>query len=291
MKLTTIKRRAALTALFCLANACGTGTMSGATGSVAVKVWGEEYIPVGIPAAMGEEAGFENGWSLRYTKFLIVLGDESVATTDTATPVTNAGLRVYNLVPVVEPLAITTLVNVSATRHAAVGYRMAPATRDTAAGNAETADVTLMQSNGYSIYFEATATHATRGMYTLRWGFNNTVRFADCHGEDDLPGLVVPTNGTANFQITIHADHPWYDDLQSETAKIRFDAYADADANMDRTITLEELAAVDLTRLPTGQYGTGSARNVNTLRDFVGSLVNTVGHFNGEGHCQERPGM
>src|SRR5690606_6169038 len=37
-------------------------------GSVSVSVWGEEYIEVGIPA--GE---FEDGWSVKYDRFLIAL--------------------------------------------------------------------------------------------------------------------------------------------------------------------------------------------------------------------------
>jgi hypothetical protein len=42
---------------------------------------------------------------------------------------------------------------------------------------------------------------------------------------------------------------------------------------------------VNLTTLPLGQYGTGSAPNVKTLKDFVLALSRTVGHYRGEGHC------
>ena len=71
-------------------------------------------------------------------------------------------------------------------------------------------------------------------------------------------------------------------------ARLRFDAIAAADANGDREVTLDELGAVQLTTLPMTQYSTGPLPNVRTLRDFVTHLVSTVGHFNGEGHCQER---
>ena len=71
-------------------------------------------------------------------------------------------------------------------------------------------------------------------------------------------------------------------------ARLRFDAIAGADANGDREVTLDELGAVQLTTLPMTQYSTGPLPNVRTLRDFVTYLVSTVGHFNGEGHCQER---
>ncbi len=46
--------------------------------------------------------------------------------------------------------------------------------------------------------------------------------------------------------------------------------------------------AVDLTTAPMGQYGTGSRSDVRNARDFITALVATVGHFNGEGHCDER---
>lgn len=56
----------------------------------------------------------------------------------------------------------------------------------------------------------------------------------------------------------------------------------------DGVITLDELAAVQLTSLPLGQYGTGSAGSVHTLKDFVSALSRTVGHFRGEGECVSR---
>jgi hypothetical protein len=90
-------------------------------------------------------------------------------------------------------------------------------------------------------------------------------------------------------QLTIHGDHLFFDDLQSPEAKMRFDAMAAADnlgiAGADGQVTLEELAAVDLTELPPDQYGTGGVGNVRNLRDFVTALVRTVGHFRGEGEC------
>lgn len=296
-------RTRALMGFFCLATACGPtgattndGGADGAadaapgpagTGSIAVSIWGEDYIPQGIPAQNGSSAGFENGWTLRYTKFLVNIGDVRVARSAGAPETRDEAMRVFDLVNAREPLAIRTLTGVEATRLGLASYRLAPATMQSIAGNASATDLQRMQSQGLSVYFEATATHPTRGMFTFAWGFTNHTQFTSCRSPDDLPGLVVPTNGTADFQITVHADHPWYDDLQSPDASMRFDAYADADRNSDRVITLDELAAVDLTSLPTGQYGTGSARGVNTLRDFITHLIDTVGHFNGEGHCEE----
>ena len=69
------------------------------------------------------------------------------------------------------------------------------------------------------------------------------------------------------------------------------DNIANADADADGKITLEELAAVDLadkTKITAGTYGTGSASNINDLRAFVEALSRTVGHFRGEGECLAR---
>ena len=104
----------------------------------------------------------------------------------------------------------------------------------------------------------------------------------------NLAVVAVPTSGTASLQVTFHGDHLYYDDLENPEARTRFDAIAAADADGDHNVTLDELGAVQLTSLPMTQYNAGPVPNVRTLRDFVTYLVSTVGHFNGEGHCQER---
>jgi hypothetical protein len=259
----------------------------GGAGSVEVTLWGEEFIPVAIPPRAGSAAGFENGWTLRYSKFLINVGAVAVAASNGAPGGTLAGYRVYDLHASVAPVSLGTIPGLAAQRYDGVSYRIAPATAASTAGNASAADLATMVAGGYAVYLEAEASHAMRGTFRLRWGFANPTRYETCHDRMDQLGVVVATGRTASAQITIHGDHPFYDDLQASTALVRFDAIADADADGDREVTLEELAAVDLTRLPTGQYGTGSAPGVNTLRDFVTSLVSTIGHFDGEGHCTE----
>ena len=62
-------------------------------------------------------------------------------------------------------------------------------------------------------------------------------------------------------------------------------------ARVDRARALAldlELARVDLTTLPSSQYGGGDMSRVRTLRDFITTISASIGHFNGEGHCQER---
>ena len=96
------------------------------------------------------------------------------------------------------------------------------------------------------------------------------------------------TNGGVDtVELTIHGDHLYYDDLQSPNAKRRFDAIADADKDMDKTITQDELTAEKLVAIDPmkGAYGTGAASDVDDLGAYVRALSRTVGHFRGEGEC------
>lgn len=278
--------RTAMMAMVAAAMGCGSDN---GTGTVRVSVWGEEYIQDMIPPVMGAEAGIENGWTVRYTKFLVNLGAVRLATSASAAPSgTLAGFRVFDLHTLTGPLVIGTFSNVSAVRQADVGYALAPVDASSSAGNATAADVTLMRAGSYAVYVEGTASKAGVADVRFRWGFTGRTDFSDCHDSTEQPGVAVPTSGTASMQLTLHGDHLFYDDLQSPDARLRFDAIAAADANGDREVTLDELGAVQLTTLPMTQYSTGPLPNVRTLRDFVTHLVSTVGHFNGEGHCQER---
>lgn len=266
-------------ALFALAG-CGDGATG--TGTVAATLWGEEFIQDQIPAS-----AVEDGWTIRYTKFLVSLGEMTVASSGGGAGGTISGYRVFDLHTLTGPTAFGRLSSVSAERMDRVSYRLNAADAQTALGNATQADLDAMRAGGYSVYVEGTAERMGRSV-RFRWGFAQRVLYETCRSSDTEVGVAVPTDGTATAQITIHGDHLFYDDLQSPDARVRFDAIAGADANTDGEVTLDELAAVDLTTLPPTQYGAGSAPNVRSLRDFVSYLVATVGHFNGEGHCEER---
>jgi TonB family protein len=99
-----------------------------------------------------------------------------------------------------------------------------------------------------------------------------------------------PAADAGFVELTVHGDHLFYDDLQSEEAVLRFQALADADANQDGDITLAELDAVPLYTVPlsNGSYGTGALGNVNTLGDYERTLSRTIGHYRGEGSCNSK---
>jgi len=266
---------------------CGADSAGTSPGTVSVTIWGEEYIADSIPPLMGSEAGVENGWTVRYTRFLLNVGDFTVAAADGTTGGSLPAMRVYDLKTTTTPFAVGRITGVPSRRMDRVSYRVAPATAASTAGNATAADVTLMQTNGYSLYVEGEGTRMGATV-RFRWGFTHAIGYDTCTNADDLVGLAVPSGGNVDAQMTIHGDHFLYDDLQSSDARLRFDAIAGADRDADGMVTLEELAMVDLTTLPSTQYGGGDMARVRNLRDFVTAVSATVGHFNGEGHCQER---
>ncbi len=271
-----------------LLTACGDDSLGTSPGTVTASIWGEEYIEDRIPAAPSADAdGFQNGWEIRYTKFLVNVGALTVASSAGSEAGSLAPYRVYDLHTLTGPLEIGRMPSLPARRYDRVSYRIAPVDAQTAVGNATAADVALMRTNNYSVYVEGNGTRMGTTV-RFRWGFGGPVSYSNCHSSETEVGLAVPSGGTASAQVTVHGDHLFYDDLQSPEAKLRFDLIAGADMNRDGEATLEELAAVDLTTAPMGQYGTGSRSDVRNLRDFVTALVATVGHFNGEGHCDER---
>ena len=270
---------------------CGSDSAGSSPGTVSLSIWGEDYIADRIPPLMGNTVGFENGWTVRYTRFLVNVGDFTVAASDGTAGGALAPMRVYDLKTTATPFAIGRLSGVPSRRMDRVSYRVGPATAASTAGNATADDVTLMKTGGYSVYVEGEGARMGATV-RFRWGFTQDVHYESCTGPDRSAGLAVPSGGNVDAQITIHGDHFFYDDLQSDTARLRFDAIAASDVapagNGDGTVTLDELARVDLTTLPSSQYGGGDMGRVRSLRDFITTISATIGHFDGEGHCQER---
>lgn len=258
-------------------SACG----SEGSGTLKVATWGEDYIETEIPAASGGGDGFVDGWTVRYDKFLVTFGDLLVADRDGNIGASLPGQRVFDLHPK-GPHAVHEA-TLEARRWDRVGISVLTA-KQASAGNASAADVKLMNDQGYSVYVEGAATKGTQTV-TFAWGFTTATAYGECQEATTGDGVSIPTGGTATIQFTIHGDHFFYDDLQSQDPSLRFAAIAAADADADGHVTLDELAQVDLTSLPIGQYGTGGDGRVTDLAGFLAALSRTVVHYQGEGHC------
>jgi hypothetical protein len=250
--------------------ACG-----GGEGTLSLEVWGEEFIEDKIPASE-----VEDGWTITMSKFLIVVGDVKLASKD-GTKGPSFGDKMLFDLRQKGPHTWLSGGTAPAGTWDAFTYSVVPADASTKKGNASDADLNMMKEKGFSIYFEGTATKGSETK-SFAWGFSTSTTYDSCLPQK--PAL--QGGGTTSFQMTIHADHFFYDDLENPEAKVRFDALANADADKDGKITLEELANVkgaDFAGL--SDYGVGRFSSVTDLRAFVEHLSRTLGHIDGEGHC------
>lgn len=271
-------------ALCLLATACG----SDDEGTASFTTWGEPYIEDEIPADPGDGSGFVDGWTVRYSKFLVSFGNIVVANQAGEVGAKLPGSKLFdNKVEGVK--SIIDFEGVPAKAWDRVSYEIAPVTTETELdASANDDDKALMLDGGYSLYVSATATKGDVEK-NFAWGFTTATLYDECNSEQggrDEYGVVVTNNSTTVAQLTTHGDHLYYDRLQASAdpavrTSLRFDALAEADENEDDEITLEELngSLLDVRRYDPS--GLGAA----TLGEFVTELARTVGHFRGEGEC------
>ncbi len=242
-------------------------------GELEVRIWGEEYIEEQIPADV-----FVDGWTLTYEKFLVSVGELGLAQAGQPADAEEATFQIFDLTRPSggEGVAVTSA-TVSAGAYDDLDYRIAPSTAATA-GNATAADVTLMRDGGFSLYIAGKAERAGT-VKTFAWGFATSTHYERCKST-----AVIAAGGTATSQITVHGDHLFYDDLFSPTPNVTFDLFAAADADADGEVTRAELAATDIRAL--ANYQVGNLIEIKDLWRFIEQQTTTVGHIDGEGHCE-----
>lgn len=245
---------------------------------VKVTTFGEAFIEDEIPAS-----AFEDGWSVKFTKFLVVLKDAALADSMGTVGAQQAGAKAFDLTRKgpVEVFAATA----PAKTWDVVRYAVGPDT-NAAATNIADSDLALLKSRLASLIVIGSATKmgVTR---TFEWSFTSNTLYDTCERADGTKGATLTPGKEVSLQLTLHGDHFFQDQLTGD-AKLRFEAIANADGNNDNKVTLDELAVVQLTSLPQGQYGTGGATGIRNLKDFVTQAARSLGHFEGEGHCTPR---
>lgn len=213
---------------------------AGGDGDLKVTIYGEEFIEEGIPAA---DVG--DGWAIFFDQFAVTVTGIEVGGVAIADPA---------------PLDISV---------ATQGAGQVLGTASTDSGEHAEAKFTLghIQLKGRGGKDGVTK--------SFDWAFHRPVQYANCEAT-----TMVPEGGTGTLQITVHADHFFYDSLVSAEPAVLFQALADADANGDGVIAQTELAARNI-----GSYDPGN-EDISDLWSWLLAQSRTLGHVDGESHCE-----
>jgi hypothetical protein len=219
------------------------GDDSQGKGTVQVTAYGESFIEDGIPAS-----AVSDGWVVDFDRFDVTIRDVRVGGLTLAGPVE---------------------VDLS-TPSDGEGHELGALT--VRAGDHDGSSFTIQ-----SVAIEGTATTAADAK-TFAWALDAATEYRHC----ETTTRVRP-DGTATFQITIHADHLLYDSLVSSEPGVLFQALADADADGDGVIDEAELGVADI-----GAYDPGN-EDIDDLWAWLVAQSRTLGHVDGEGHCDAAP--
>lgn len=242
--------------------ACG-----GGEGTWETEIYGEPFIEEGIPA----DAFPVDGCSATFSKMLVVLSEAALVDGNGADDASLPTATVFDLVAP-GPHLVSDM-TATAQHFDSVRFVVAPAA-SMAAGNVTDADVTSMDGKSLHAVGELTCGGVSKA---FDWTFDTSTTYS-CEPED----LTIPNGGVDRTQLTIHGDHLFYDGLENEDAKVQGLAIHEADADNDGNITQAELAMVPVA--PLG-YQVGQFAEVTDLAAFISHLTTSMGHVDGEGHC------
>ncbi len=295
--------RLSLTPAFILLLACDAGT-----GTVQIFVEAEDTIPNGLEPGDGEEQVVD-GWTVRYDRFLVTVGDFTAARSDGTEQLSAPTIYVVDLLNLpAGGLVLAEFADVEATRWDDVAYSLPNATADAlAAEGTDAADLQLMIDAGFSLYIEGEISKPdgqacpagdpdaclTAPAVRFAWGLAAGTRFADCAPPTGALGFAVPSGGAAQVKPTIHGDHWFFTNLTqgAELTQRRAQWIADADLDLDGETTLEELRAIPAANLFPAELGynlSGAILPIVTAYDYLEAQARTLGDFQGEGECPTR---
>ena len=278
-------------------------------GSVQVFIEAEDTIPEGLEPGDGDEQVVD-GWTVRYDKFLVVVGGFTAARSDDGNDVlVGPDPQIVDLLNLpAGGLVLAEFTEVSAVRWDEVEYSLPNASADTpAAEGTAAADRELLASNGWSLYVAGEISKqggqsciagdpedcAPASAVRFAWGLAAGTRFADCAPPTGGLGFAVPSGGTTQVKPTIHGDHWFFTNVTqgAEITQRRAQWIADADLDRDGETTLAELKMVPAASAFPAELGSnlsGAAIPNVTAYDYLEAQARTLGDFQGEGECPTR---
>lgn len=209
-------------------------------GTVRVTAYGEDFIEQGIAAAE-----FSDGWAVTFDRFAVSIRD-----------VTVAGKAVADVDPVDLTLG-----------SAGAGQLLGEVTADANDYGDASFTIDRMEVEGNAVLGDQEKRFV--------WVFEEQLRYTGCEST-----TTVNAGETSEFQITVHADHLFYDSLVADEPSLVFQPFADADSNMDGLIEADgELWEARIGALDPGN------QVAPDLWTWLILAARTVGHADGEGHC------
>jgi hypothetical protein len=247
-------------ALALLSVACDQGPAT-----LQITAWGEDYVEDRIPAEV-----LVDGWEIEFSRFLVAIGEveadgealEGAFVVDLARDSGGAGHELGEL-------------TLPSGGRPMLSYRIAPLAGAAVENPSE--DVMRLVDANASMWVEG---QATKGDQTVgfAWPFETDVRYVECQSTTELVG-----GEASRSRLTFHADHLFYDDLDSEEPNVAFDLVASADTNDDGQVSVNELWERSISGETRYQVGD---RDIVDLWTYLEALALTIGHIDGEGHCE-----
>ncbi|AKU92045.1 putative lipoprotein [Vulgatibacter incomptus] len=282
-----------------LASACGGD--EGGTGSLTLNISGEEAAVTGYPVPGDDELAFVDGWAVKFDKYLVSVGNVRIEGADGKLAWDGEDAVIVDLVKG-EPVVFR-MSGLGARRWERFGYDILPADPGSrVVGAVSEADRDRMVEGGFNYLVEGKAKKDGRELH-FSWGLANPTRNHDCrNGVDGKPGVVIRNNADADYQITLHLDHLFYDHLgDHKDARMRFEPIAAmaVQEGTGWTIPFDALVEQRLANLKAADgsplvdesgarifYSPGSVPLADdNLRDYLLAASRSQGRFNGEGSC------
>jgi hypothetical protein len=251
-------------------------------GGMQFSVAAEPSIAAGVPAGAGP-IDIVDGWSLRYDRFLLVLGGPSMFSSEDK-------FERFET----DTIDLVTLASEG---------RLIAESDDLETGRWDV---------GYSIYelhlsgeltrpdaepcSQDTADDCPPTSIRFDWKLSFGTGYSLCAVAGEQPGFTLATGETELLTATIHGDH-WLRTgfgANAERSGRRAQWLAECDVDLDGFVTLDELSSVpaaglfrpdlgyDLGEIPYDIQGYGA---ILTAYDFLRAQMSTIGGFQGDGEC------